>query len=251
MPKKGVKTVDKPEHHGKDRTPTQTGFLKTLAARMKFSWTVVARSGDICLHLMCHMSLWIPFTIAPLAGAILIVYGVLWIAQGIQPLFMENRPTSVTISCAFIIASGGCILGLGVAMMTPVMTDVAWVPRMAGIFYNLAFFVWLSLIVKTAPMTTQRLFIGTVLCNTASGYVLFCHAMVLINLIVPDIPPVVIEWELMIGYSVSGGAIIGWSLSVIRTAAPPHYKYLVPAYTILGVIYIGFGIVIAIVLISR
>ena len=33
-------------------------------------------------------------------------------------------------------------------MMLPLMTEVDWVPRMAGIFYSLAFFIWLFVILK-------------------------------------------------------------------------------------------------------
>ena len=229
-------------------------MIKQIAeklARRKFSWDMMVGNGQGCLILMFQIFLWIPVTYSALTGAMLVIYGGWWMLHGIYPLFIENRPTSVSISSGVIIAAGCSIIGLGIAMVIPVMTEVDWVPRMAGIFYNLAFFLWLFVIMKVAPVITRSLLIGAVFCVIAGGYALVCNALMVINAIVSDIPRVAADSEQMIGYMVSGGAIVGWTLLVMRKTAPTNFKILVPVFTICGIIYIGFGIVMTMALIFR
>ena len=226
-------------------------IAERLLARLKISWELMVGNGQICLLLMLQLFLWIPVVSSALTGTLLIVYGVLWTIHGISPLLIENRTASVSISSKIIIAAGCSIIGLGIAMMLPLMTEVDWVPRMAGIFYCLAFFIWLFVILKTAPIITQDLLIGVVLCVMATGYALVCNALMMVNAIVADIPRVAVPWDQAIGYIVSGGAVIGWTGFVMRKNTPAGYKILVPVFMLCGVIYIGFGIVLTTALISR
>ena len=226
-------------------------MLVKPAKNKRVSWEMMVGNGQICLILMFQIFLWIPVGYSALTGASLLIYGIWWILHGIYPLFIENRTTSVSIGSGVIIAAGCGIIGLGITMIIPLMTDVDWVPRMAGIFYNFAFFMWLFVILKVAPMITRGLLIGVIFCVIASGYAFFCHALVVINAIVSDIPRVTADSEQMIGFIVSGGAIVGWARFVMRKTAPTNFKILVPAFTIFGVIYIGFGIVMAMMLIFR
>ena len=135
-------------------------------------------------------------------------------------------------------------------MIIPLMTEVDWVPRMAGIFYSLAFFLWLFVIMKVAPIITRGLLIGVVFCVIASGYALVCNVLVM-NALVSDVPYVKASWDLAIGFMVSGGAMIMWTLFVMRKITTAYPKFVVPAFMLFGAIYIGFGIVLATVLISR
>ena len=234
-------------------------MFKKIAERLvvfkPFSWEKMVGTGQVCLLLMFQIFLWILVVNSALtrtlAGAMLIVCGAWWIMHGIYPLLIENRSTSVTIGCRVIIASGCCIIGLGIAMIIPLMTEVDWVPRMAGIFYSLAFLVWLFVIMKVAPIITRWLLIGVVFCVIAIGYALVCNVWVVTNALVSDVPHVRVSWDLAIGFMVSGGAMIGWTILVMRKTAPVNFRLLVPAFVILGIIYIGFGIVTATVLISR
>ncbi len=230
-------------------------ITEKLTAPLKFSWEMMVGSGQVCLLLMFQVLPWaqdINSTLTrTLAGGTLIVYGILWILHGIYPLFLENRPTSVTISGKVIIASGCCIIGLGIAMIVPLMPEVNWMPRMAGIFYSFAFSVWLFVIMKLAPIITRRLLIGIVLCVIATGYAFVCNIVVVINALASDISHVEASWDLTIGYFVSGVAMTAWTILVMRKNTPARYKGLVPFFIIAGVIYIGFGIVMATVLISR
>ena len=226
-------------------------IAKRLVARKPVSWEMIVGNGQICLILMFQVFLWVPVVYSALTGALLVIYGIWWILLGAQPLFLENRATSVSISSGVIIAVGCSIIGLGIAMIIPSMTDVDWVPRMAGIFYNLTFFVWIFVILKAAPMITRGLLIGIVFCVVAIGYAFICNALMLINLIVSNIPRVAADSEQMVGYIVSGAAMIGWTRFVMRKAAPTNFKKLVPGFMICGIVYIGFGIVMAMVLIFR
>ena len=226
-------------------------IAEKLLARLKISWELMVGKGQVCLVLMLQIFLWIPVVSSALTGTLLIVYGTLWILYGISPLLIENRTASVSISAKIIIVSGCSIIGLGIAMMLPLMTEVDWVPRMAGIFYSLAFFIWLFVILKTAPIITQGLLIGVVLCVMATGYALVCNALMVVNAIVADIPRVAVPWDQAVGYIVSGGAVIGWTGFVMRENTPAGYKMLVPVFLLFGVIYIGFGIVLTTTLISR
>ena len=226
-------------------------ITKRLLARLKMSWELMVGKGQICLLLMLQIFLWIPVVSSALTGTLLIVYGTLWIIHGISSLLIENRISSVSISAKVVIVSGCCIIGLGIAMMLPLMTQVDWVPRMAGIFYSLAFFLWLFVIVKTAPIITRGLLIGVALCVIAIGYALACNALMVMHTIVSDIPRVAAPWDQAIGYIVSGCAIIGWTGFVMRKNTPANFRKLILVFWLCGVIYIGFGIVLTTVLISR
>ena len=224
-------------------------------ARLKFSWETIVNSGQVCLLLMFQVLFW-TFVVnsaltRTLAGANLILYGVLWVLHGIYPLLIENRRTSVAISSGVIVVSGCSIIGLGIATILSLMVEVDWVLRMAGIFYNLAFFAWIFVIIKTAPIITRGLLIGVVLCVMAIGYALVCNALMVMNAIVSDIPRVAVLWDQAIGYIVSGCAMIGWTLCVMRKTASANFRWLVTAFIIAGIIFIGFGVVLATVLISR
>ena len=230
-------------------------IAEKFTAYRKFSWEMMVNSGQVCFLLMFQVMPWgqeINSTLTrTLAGTTLLFYGILWILHGIYPLFLENRPTSVTISGKVIIASGCCIIGLGIAMIVPLMPEVNWMPRMAGIFYSFAFSVWLFVSMKLAPIITRRLLIGIVLCAIATGYAFVCNIVVVINALASDIFHVKASWDLAIGYFVSGVAMTAWTILVMRKNTPAGYKGLVPVCVIAGVIYIGFGIVMATVLISR
>ena len=226
-------------------------IAERLLARLKISWELMVSNGQICLVLMLQLFLWIPVVSSALTGTLLIVYGILWVVHGISPLFMEDRTSSVSISSKVIIASGCSIIGLGIVMMLPLMTEVDWIPRMAGVFYSLAFFVWLFVILKTAPIITQGLLIGVVFCVMATGYALVCNTLMIIHTIVADIPRVAVPWEQAIGYIVSGCAVIGWTGFVMRKNTPAGYKILVPVFLLCGVIYIGFGVSLTTMLVSR
>lgn len=226
-------------------------IAERLLARLKISWELMVGKGQVCLILMLQLFLWIPVVSSALTGTLLIVYGILWIIHGISPLFMENQTSSVSISSKVIIASGCSIIGLGIAMMLPLMTEVDWVPRMAGIFYSLAFFLWLFIIIKTAPIITRGLLISVVFCVIATGYALVCNALMVMHTIASDIPRVAVPWEQAMGYIVSGGAVIVWSCFVMRKNTPAGYKILVPVFLLCGVIYIGFGVALTTTLISR
>lgn len=172
-------------------------IAERLAVFKPFSWEKMVGNGQVCLLLMFQVLLWTQMVNSALtrtlAGTTLILYGVLWIMHGIYPLLIENRSASVTIGCRVIIASGCCIVGLGIAMILPLMTEVDWVPRMAGIFYSLAFLLWLFVIMKVAPIITQGLLIGLVFCVIASGYALVCNVLVM-NALVSDVPHVKASW---------------------------------------------------------
>ena len=226
-------------------------ITERLLARLKISWELMVGKGQVCMVLMLQILLWIPVVSSALTGVLLIVYGLLWILHGISPLLIENRTASVSISAKVIIASGCSIIGLGIAMMLPLMTEVDWVPRMAGIFYSLAFFLWLFVILKTAPIITQGLLIGVVFCVMATGYALVCNALMVVNTIASEIPRVAVPWDQAMGYIISGGAVIGWTGFVMRKNTPAGYRILVPVFLLFGVIYIGFGVVLTTVLISR
>ena len=226
-------------------------IAEKLLARLKFPWEMMVGNGQVCMVLMLQIFLWIPVVSSALTGTLLIVYGILWIIHGISALFIENSPSSVSISSKVIIASGCGIIGLGIAMMLPLITEVDWVPRMAGIFYCLAFFVWLFIIIKTAPIITQGLLIGVVFCVIAIGYMLVCNALMVMHTIASDIPRVAVPWDQAMGYIVSGCAIIGWTGFVMRKNTPAGYKILVPVFLLFGVIYIGFGVTLTTMLVSR
>ena len=229
-------------------------IAERLAVFKPFSWEKMVGNGQVCLLLMFQVLLWTQVVNSALtrtlAGTTLILYGVLWIMHGIYPLLIENRSASVTIGCRVIIASGCGIVGLGIAMILPLMTEVDWVPRMAGIFYSLAFLLWLFVIMKVAPIITQGLLIGLVFCVIASGYALVCNVLVM-NALVSDVPHVKASWYLAVGFMVSGGAMIMWTLFVMRKITTANLRLLVPVCMIGRIIYIGFGIVLATVLISR
>ncbi len=225
-----------------------------LVALKPVSWEKMVGTAQVCLLLMFQMMIWMPIDSTTLtkklAGMTLIIYGALWIIHGIYLLLFENRPTSVSISSGVIITSACCIVGLGIILIVPLTTEMDWVRRMAGIFYSLAFLVWLFVIMKMTPMT-RGLLIGIVFCVIASGWVLVCNAIVVINAIVSDMSHVKASWDLAIGFIVSGGAMVGWTLFVMRKTAPTNFKVLVTIFTIFGIIYIGFGIVAAIVITFR
>ena len=182
------------------------------------------------------------------------IQGVSWIIHGVSLLFIENRTTSVSIGSGLIIASGCSIIGLGLAMLLPLMVEVDWMLRMAGIFYSLAFFVWIFVILKLAPIITRGLLIGVVFCIIAVGYALVCNVLLVISALVPNVSHITAHWEKAIkaiGYIVSGSAVVGWTLFVMRKTAPTNFKILVPVFIILGIIYIAFGIVMITVLTFR
>ena len=224
--------------------------IATRLTRRKFSWEMMVGNGQICLILMMQILLWIPVVSSALTGTLLVIYGIWWIILGTQPLFLENRSVSVTMGCRIIIICGGSIIGLGIAMILPLTVEVNWVPRMAGIFYGLAIFMYLFVILNMAPIT-RWLMIGVVCCVIASAYALVCNVLMVINAIVSDVPHIAVHWEQAIGYILSGGAIVGWTSFAIRQATPPNLKVLVPTFLIAGIVYIGMGIALATMLMSR
>lgn len=120
-----------------------------LKLNFSWEWMLGVDSGFVCNLLIFQVLLWIP--VSSVTGALLITYGILWVIFGPYPLLIENRQASVTIGSGIIVFSGCCMIGLGIAMILQLMTEMDWVPRMAGILYGLAFFIWLFIILKMAP----------------------------------------------------------------------------------------------------
>lgn len=135
-------------------------------------------------------------------------------------------------------------------MIVPLIAEVDWVPRMAGIFYSLAIFMWIFVILNVAPVT-QGLRIGAVCCVITNVYALVCNVLVVINALVTDVSYLVVYWEQTIGYILSGGAVVGWASSAMRQAALPNLRVLFPTFMIAGVAYVGLGVVLAMRLMSH
>ncbi len=226
-------------------------ITEKLVARLKLnlSWRKIigVDSGIVCNFLIFQVFLWIPVTTAALTGTLLIVYGTLWVVFGTCLLLLQNRPTSVTIGGRIIVFSGCCMIGLGIAMMLQLMTEMDWVPRMAGIFYALAFFIWLFVILKIAPTITRWLLMGVVCCVVATAYALVCNVLVVIDALVTPVPHLTIPVEQAVAYYTSGGAVVGWTLCVMWKGTPTNFKWTVPAFVIMGVVFIGFGITLTVV----
>ena len=230
-------------------------MLKQIAKRLvgheQVSWETMAGDLSICLALMFQAALWNSAVHSPLialTGGMLILFGTMWVFLGNHPLFLENRPTSATIGGWVIIASGCCIMGLGIGMIISLDADVSWMPRLAGIFYSLAIFVWVFVLLKVAPIT-RSLLIGVAFFVLASGYALICNAQVVINAIVSDMSYVEVYWDQGIAYVLNGSAIIAWMLLIVRKIADVKVKSIVPLFVFLGVVYIGIGIVLTMALV--
>ena len=121
-------------------------------------------------------------------------------------------------------------------------------PRLAGIFYSLAIFVWVFVLLKVVPIT-RSLLIGVAFFVLASGYALICNAQVVINAIVSDMSYVEVYWDQGIAYVLNGSAIIAWMLLIVRKIADVKVKSIVPLSVFLGVVYIGIGIVLTMALV--
>ena len=218
-----------------------------LATRLNFSWEKMlgVDSGIVCNLLIFQVLLWIPAT--TMTGALLIVYGILWVILGAYLLLIENRRTSVTIGSGIIVFSGCCMIGLGIAMILQLMVEMDWVPRMAGIFYGLAFFLWLFVILKMAPTIKRWLLMGIVCCVVATAYALVCNVLMVINALVTPVPHLTTPTEQAVAYYTSGGAVVGWTLCVMWKSNPTQYKWMVPIFVIMGVVFIGYGITLTVV----
>ena len=226
-------------------------IAKRLVGHKQVSWETMAGDLSICLALMFQAALWNSAVYSPLialTGGMLILFGTMWVFLGNHPLFLENRPTSVTIGSGVIIASGCCIIGLGIGMIISLDADVSWMPRLAGIFYSLAIFVWVFVLLKVAPIT-RSLLIGVAFFVLASGYALICNAQVVINAIVSDMSYVEVYWDQGIAYVLNGSALIAWMLLIVRKIADVKVKSIVPLFVFLGVVYIGIGIVLTMALV--
>ena len=120
-------------------------------------------------------------------------------------------------------------------------------PRLAGIFYSLAIFVWVFVLLKVVPIT-RSLLIGVAFFVLASGYALICNAQVVINAIVSDMSYVEVYWDQGIAYVLNGSAIIAWVLLILRKIAVVKLKPIVHIFILWGVMYIGLGIVLTMAL---
>lgn len=228
-------------------------IAKRLVGHEPVSWETMAGNGLFCFSLMFQISLWNKVESSPLLGGvmgvILVLLGGMWVLLGNHPLFLENRPISATISCGIIIASGCCIMLLGISVIVPLMTEVNWMPRLAGIFYSLAIWAWVFVILKVAPIT-RALLMGVVFFVIASGYTLICHTRVVINIIVFDIPHIEVFWDQGIAYVLNGAALIAWMLLIVRkTNLITTKPIIVPIFVSLGVVSIGLGIVLTVALV--
>ncbi len=226
-------------------------IAKRLVGHEQVSWETMAGDLSICLALMFQAALWNSAVHSPLialTGGMLILFGAMWIFLGIHSLFIENRRTSVTIGSAVIIASGCCIMGLGIGMIISLDADVSWMPRLAGIFYSLAIFSWVFVLLKVAPIT-RSLLMGIAFFVLASGYALICNAQVVINAIVSDMPHIEVYWDQGIAYVLSGSAIIAWMLLVVRKIATVKVKSIIPLFVFMSIVYIGIGIVLTMALV--
>ena len=226
-------------------------IAKRLVGHEQVSWETMAGDLSICLALMFQAALWNSTVYSPLIaliGGMLILFGTMWIFLGIHPLFIENRPTSATIGGWVIIASGCCIMGLGISMIISLDADVSWMPRLAGIFYSLAIFSWVFVLLKVAPIT-RSLLMGIAFFVLASGYALICNAQVVINTIVSDMPHIEVYWDQGIAYVLSGSAIIAWMLLIVRKIGIVKTKSIIPLFVFMGVVYIGIGIVLTMALV--
>ena len=226
-------------------------IAKKLVAHKQVSWETMAGDALICFVLMFQITLWNSAAYSPLialTGGMVILFGTMWIFLGIHPLFIENQRTSATIGGWVIIASGCCIMGLGIGMIIRLDADVSWIPRLAGIFYSLAIFSWVFVILKVAPIT-RALLIGIAFFILASGYALICNVQVVINAIVSDMPHIEVYWDRGIAYVLNGSALIAWMLLIVRKIAIVKAKPIVPLFVFVGVVQIGIGIVLTMALV--
>ena len=191
----------------------------------------------------------------------LICLTLMLIGLGISPLYIKSESVSIAIASCVMIALGSGIGGLTIATLlerllteTPTEIKDSWVAGVVLICSSLGILAWVFIVLRISPVSRLPL-VAVVLFAAAGVYsliygILITHALVLINVIVSDILRVTADSEQMIGFIVSGGAIVGWARFVMRKTAPTNFKILVPAFTIFGVIYIGFGIALATLLIS-
>lgn len=222
-------------------------IAKRLVGHKQVSWQTIAGDTSICLPLVFQVSLWNKVVYSPLMGAMLILFGMMWIFLGNHPLFLENRPVSATIGCGVMIASGCCIVGLGIRMVIPQMA-VNWIPMLAGIFYSIAIFAWVFVILKVAPIT-RALLTGVASFLLASGYSFICHTRVVVNALVFNVPYVEVYWDQGIAYILNGAAIVTWMLLIVRKIDLIKTKSVIPIFVFIGVVCIGLGIVLTMALV--
>ena len=222
-------------------------IAKRLVDHKQVSWKTMAGDTSICFALMLQLPLWNKVVSPLVSGIMPLILGAMWIVLGIYPLFLENRTTSAAVSGWGIIASGCCIMGLGISMILPLNTEVSWMPRMALVFYSLAILAWIFVLLQAASIT-RSLLIGVAFFVLASGYAFFYNARVIMEVIVSDVPYIDVYWDQGIAYILNGTAVIVWVLLILRKIAVVKLKPIVHIFILWGVVYIGLGIVLTMAL---
>lgn len=178
----------------------------------------------------------------------LIFISVMWISLGIVPLFSEHRTTSVCIVSIILVAVGSGIGGLGVVTLLKVLvfdiqTSMAndWVLVVASVSANLAALIWGIVILKVSPVTLSlRLGVGAL--AAASAYAIGHGVVSIVLSIISDVPPIFTPAGKAMTAILNGGAIIAWTLLILRKMHQGKVRLVVPLFILCGISSIGIGL---------
>ena len=188
-------------------------------------------------------------TEGPITTALgLIFISVLWISLGIVPLFSENRTALVYIASIILIAAGSGIGGLGVVTILKVLffeTKVSiandWGLVVASVSANLAVLIWSMVILKVSPATLS-LRLGVGVLAGASAYAIGHGVASIVLSIISDVPPIFTPAGKAMTAILNGGAIVVWTLLILRKVFHGKVRLVVPVLVICGISSIGIGI---------
>ncbi|MDE0684652.1 MAG: hypothetical protein OXI63_17165 [Candidatus Poribacteria bacterium] len=178
----------------------------------------------------------------------LIFISVVWISLGIVPLFSENRTTLVYIVSIILIAAGSGIGGLGVVTILKVlffeikasMTN-DWMLVVASVSANLAVLIWGIVILKVSPVSLS-LHLGVGGLVVASAYSIGYGVVSIVLSIINDVPPIFTPAGRAMTAILNGGAIVVWTLLILRKVLQGKVKLVVPLFIVCGIGSIGIGL---------
>lgn len=179
---------------------------------------------------------------------ILICLTVMLIVMGISPLFIENKPVSVSIASMLMIALGAGIGGLTIGALlerlfaeSHIEIGGSWVASVALICTSLGILAWILIVLRISPVTRPPL-VAVILFAIAGAYSLI-YGILTLETYFFGISRIMLAWGEGIAYILNGSAIVGWSHLVMPKMFITKHGALIVCSMIVGVATVVIGII--------
>lgn len=222
-------------------------YLRNHINKNQNTWFRNTSHPSICLLMMFLSGYWIIQDYAVFLGIILVLLGLLWIILSFSTISVETISKQSRVLNSTLMVLGCSIVLLGIVASIQIFSKPYWISIFSMVLFSIAFLACMKIFINECPIRISRTVkLGVTISSIAGLYSLGWYTYILINEVIFEktiYPP---GFQFIPLISVSGIAIITWSMLIMRIDQKKRPFALGTMYAIFGVCFTGMGLIVII-----